>query len=88
MVLLAFPGQVVAKDGWYMGMDLGVAIVPSMDVTGRDNDLGTVGDRIVNPDDLGLSSSEREREWGEGDLWTNEVDGGAGGRGVGYGVSP
>ena len=78
MVLLAFPRQVVAKDGWYMGMDLGVAIAQSMDVTGRDNDLGTVCDRIINPDDLGLSAGECEREGGEGDRWTNEVDGGAG----------
>lgn len=32
MTLLMFPCQASAADGWYMGMDLGVAISPDMDV--------------------------------------------------------
>ena len=33
LVLSAFPGRAWAQDGWYMGMDLGVAVAPTMDVT-------------------------------------------------------
>ena len=32
MMLLIFPGRASAADGWYMGMDLGVAISPDVDV--------------------------------------------------------
>lgn len=32
MMLLVFPGRASAADGWYMGMDLGVAISPDVDV--------------------------------------------------------
>ena len=32
MMLLVFPCQASAADGWYMGMDLGVAISPDVDV--------------------------------------------------------
>ncbi len=32
MMLLVFPGRASAADGWYMGMDLGVAVSPDVDV--------------------------------------------------------
>ena len=33
MGLMFSPGPVFAKDGFYMGMDLGIAMAPGMDVT-------------------------------------------------------
>ena len=64
-------GPVLAKDGWYMGMDLGVAMAPGMDVTSSDDDVGTRCDPFVNPNaalDCDRSPSS----------WDNELDGGTG----------
>lgn len=55
---VVFSGQVLAKDGLYMGMDLGVAVAPDMDIkTGGLDDWSTDGngtrcDATINPDRL------------------------------------
>ena len=56
MVVLIVPsGQVLAKDGIYLGMDVGVAVAPDMDVdTGGLDDWSTTGsdtrcDATINP---------------------------------------
>ena len=72
MTLLMFPAQALAKDGWYMGMDLGFTMAPEMDVAGRDNDVATMCDRII---DMNASCT---RTGNEGDSWMNPVDGGTG----------
>ena len=76
MTFLMFPSQALAKDGWYMGMDLGFAMAPEMDVSGMDNDLNAVCDRFINPQELGVLDCARRGD--EGDPWTNMVDGGIG----------
>ena len=69
---LTFPVQALAKDGWYLGMDLGFTMAPEMDVAGRDNDVATTCDRII---DMNASCT---RTGNEGDRWMNPVDGGTG----------
>lgn len=46
-------GQVWAKDGLYIGMDLGIAVAPGMDVSSSDNDVGTTCDGFINNDGSG-----------------------------------
>lgn len=78
MTFLMFPAQALAKDGWYMGMDLGFAMAPDVDVAGMDNDLGAVCDKVINPRELGVLRDGCARRGGEGDRWTNAVDGSMG----------
>ncbi len=72
MTFVMFPVHAWAKDGWYMGMDLGFTMAPEMDVAGRDNDVKTTCDRII---DMNASCT---RTGSEGDSWMNPVDGGTG----------
>ena len=85
MTFLTFPAQALAKDGWYMGMDLGFTMAPEMDVAGRDNDVGTLCDKFINPDAFNPKASTSNpdpldctRDGSEGDTWMNPVDGGTG----------
>ena len=81
MTLLGFPCQVWAWDGWYLGMDLGVALSPSLDVNGRDNDLGSTCDLFYNPKGYGVDQKDHKcvhTDKSKGDSWTNDIDGGAG----------
>ncbi len=60
IALVVSSGPVLAQDGWYVGMDLGVAVSPGMDVKtgGVDDWVSSAGaahssircDRIINPD--------------------------------------
>ncbi len=80
--LVVFSGQAWAKDGWYMGMDLGVAIAPGLDVSARDNDYGTVCDKIINPDGYQVGNAPHQDACDpsseRGDKWTDDFDGGVG----------
>ena len=73
-------GPIWAKDGFYLGMDLGVAMAPGVDVTSSDDDTRTVCDGFINPNppaDCARTPSS----------WPNEFDGGAGvlaGASLGY----
>ncbi len=69
MALVVSSGQVWAKDGWYLGMDLGVAMAPGMDVTSSDDDVGTTCDGFINP----TANCPRSPS-----SWDNEFDGGTG----------
>ncbi len=76
MGVWVFSGQLLAEDGLYLGMDLGVAVAPGMVVTGASDDWGTKCDKIINPE---------EKEVGDDCLappplsdWWNEVDRGVG----------
>ena len=99
MALMVSSGSVWAKDGFYLGMDLGVAVAPEMDVqTGglddwADPDIGQSGtrcDKTINPDGLqtdveGLCPEDGvPRAWGP---FPASFDGGSGilaGLAVGY----
>ncbi len=76
MTFFIFPAQTWAKDGFYMGMDLGVAIAPGMDVDGMDNDVSSSRcDGHIN------RAPMQEIQQGDCDLgnaWKSEFDGGAG----------
>ena len=80
LVLVALPGQALAKDGLYVGMDLGVAVAPDMKVASSDNDVGTTCDKFINNDGAGAYLVEPKA----GDCnppasaWVNEFDGGTG----------
>ncbi len=94
MVCLLVPGQASAGDGWYMGMDLGVAIAPGLDMHGTDNDYPTKCDKFINPDGVqttqGAAPGSNPTDCSvtpEPSSWTNELDGGLGvlaGMAVGY----
>ena len=96
MGLVLSSGQVWAKDGFYLGMDLGVAVAPEMDVqTGGKDDWseelggGSRCDLTINPQGLQLpggvdSCEEHPNSWGPMD---ESFDGGSGilaGLAVGY----
>ena len=89
-------GPVMAKDGVYIGMDLGVAVAPDMDVqTGGFDDWttdtedpnypGVLCDRTIYPDDPGAKPCDGEPvKWGPAN---ESFDGGSGilaGLAVGY----
>ncbi len=71
MGLIISSGPVLAKDGFYMGMDLGVAVAPGMDMTSSDNDVPTTCDGFINPNPA--STCDRSPS-----SWPNEFDGGSG----------
>ena len=48
MGLVFSSGPVLAKDGFYIGGDLGIAVAPEMDMEGTDNDYGTICDKHIN----------------------------------------
>ena len=83
-------GPVLAKDGLYLGMDLGVAVAPDMDVqTGGLDDWSTTGadtkcDATINPDRVQASYCSNDPQvW----LGKESFDGGSGilaGLAVGY----
>ena len=97
MGLLLSSGPVLAKDGFYIGGDLGIAVAPEMDMKGNDNDYDTQCDIHVNPRRFqttdnpgGLESpkdcsdvpTERQTLW-----FHNGIDGGSGilaGASLGY----
>ena len=90
MGLVFSSGPVLAKDGLYMGMDLGVAVAPDMDVqTGGLDDWSTSGsgtrcDVTINPDRLQGEACTDPVIWGPA---TESFDGGSGilaGLAVGY----
>ncbi len=74
MTFLTFPAQVLAKDGWYMGMDLGFAKGQDMDMAGSDNDLSTQDDIFWN----GKKDAYQRTGNEERTTWMNPVDGGTG----------
>ena len=51
-------GIAVAQEGWYAGMELGLAFAPDTAITGGDNDWSTKCDRIINPDELETAPGE------------------------------
>jgi opacity protein-like surface antigen len=56
--MLAVASPAFAADGWYIGMDVGVAGGSDMSVTGKDNDHPSKCDRFINPDDSGVTAGE------------------------------
>ena len=80
-------GQVWAKDGFYMGMDLGVAVAPSMDMDGTDDDVGTTCDGYINRDESGNHILPAGNCDPSPSAWFHNFDGGTGvlaGASLGY----
>ena len=86
--LVLSSGPVFAKDGFYIGGELGLAVAPEMDLKGNDNDYDSPCDRHINPTGFqttenpgGLTSpkdcsdvpTERRTLW-----FHNGIDGGTG----------
>ncbi len=98
MAFLLIPGQALAKDGWYMAMDLGVAVASGPDTRASDTDYPTTCDQfILDPagtndgthSSLAVAKDATDGGTCEGsnEKWTNEFDGGTGvlaGLAVGY----
>ncbi len=51
--MLAVASPAFAADGWYIGLDMGVADGSEMSVTGKDNDHPSKCDLFINPDGVG-----------------------------------
>ena len=67
--------------GWIvLGMDLGIAVTPGMDVNSSDNDVGTTCDGFINNDGSGgyLVTSTESNCNPPPSAWSNEFDGGSG----------
>ena len=80
-------GPVMAKDGFYVGMDLGVAVAPGLDVNSSDNDVGTPCDGFINNDGSGGYLVIPEDCNPPPSAWSNAFDGGSGilaGASLGY----
>lgn len=76
---LVFPQRALAADGWYMGMDLGFAKAPGIEVAGTDNDVPTTCDGYFV---TGVSECNPSPT-----AWSNDLDGGTGilaGAALGY----
>ena len=80
MGLLLSSGPVWAKDGLYIGMDLGIAVAPGMDVNSSDNDVGTTCDGFINNNGSGgyLVTPTESNCNPPPSAWSNEFDGGTG----------
>ena len=80
--LLVSSGQIWAKNGLYMGMDLGFAVAPGMDVESWDNDVATQCDGFINNDGSGnyLVPPNRNCSQSTRDAfsWLQQFDGGNG----------
>ena len=80
--LLFSSGQIWAKNGFYMGMDLGIAVAPGMDVESWDNDVATQCDGFINNDGAGnfLVPPRKDCNQSTRDAfsWIQQFDGGTG----------
>ena len=80
--LLFSSGQIWAKNGFYMGMDLGIAVAPGMDVESWDNDVATQCDGFINNDGAGnfLVPPRKDCTQSTRDAfsWIQQFDGGTG----------
>ena len=86
---LVFPHNgVEAADGWYMGMDLGFAKAPGIEVAGTDNDVATTCDEFFIRSVPGVSENINKKDCNPPPTsFSNEVDGGTGilaGASLGY----
>ena len=87
MALVVSARPVLAKDGFYLGMDLGVAVAPDLDVNSSDNDVGTKCDGFINNDGSGGYLVPPEDCNPPPSAWSNAFDGGSGilaGAALGY----
>lgn len=88
MTFVMFPVHAWAKDGWYMGMDLGFAMAPGIEVKGGDDDVGTTCDEFFIRSGPGVSEKINRKDCNPAPTsFSNEVDGGTGilaGASLGY----
>ena len=51
-------GSAIAQDGWYVGMELGLAQTPDTTIRGSDNDWSTPCDLLINPEGLETTADQ------------------------------
>ena len=82
LALVVSSGPVWAKDGFYMGMDLGIAVAPGMDMESWDNDVPTQCDGFINNDGSGNDLVPPRRDCTQSSRddfsWIQQFDGGTG----------
>ena len=66
----------LASDGAYLGMDLGLAIAPSLHINASSNDWGTKCDAFLNPDQIEVTNECDVQP--PQSTRTNDIDGGVG----------
>ena len=72
-------GPVWATDGWYLGLELGLAVAPGLAVHGRDNDQGARCDQADTPTLRSTCVTTRaEADQYSGDQWASDLKGGTG----------
>ena len=89
MGLVFSSGPVLAKDGFYLGMDLGIAVSPGINTDNSDNDVGTTCDGFINNNGSGghLVTPKAGECNPPPSAWSNGFDGGTGilaGASLGY----
>ena len=91
MALVFSSGPVFAKDGFYIGGDLGIAVAPGLDVEAWDNDVATQCDGFINNDGSGNYLVPPMRNCAQSSRdqfsWIQQFDGGTGilaGASLGY----
>ena len=80
--LVVASGPVLARDGFYIGGDLGIAVAPEMNIESWDTDVGTPCDRFINDDGTGNYAvppgSDCTQYGRDSFAWFQDVDGGTG----------
>ena len=93
MGLVFSSGPVLAKDGFYIGGDLGIAVAPGLEIEAWDNDVSTRCDGFINNDGSGNhvvppSAGDCNQSANKDDgFWTQQFNGGTGilaGASLGY----
>ncbi len=91
MGLVFSSGQVWAKDGFYIGGELGIAVAPGMDIEAWDTDVATQCDKFINNNGSGnylVKPSKNCAQSSRDDFaWLQQFDGGTGilaGAAIGY----
>ncbi len=91
MGLVLSSGPVLAKDGFYIGGELGIAVAPGMDIEAWDTDVATQCDKFINNDGSGDYLVTPVKTCGQSNrddfAWLQQFDGGSGilaGAAIGY----
>ena len=91
MGLVFSSGPVWAKDGFYIGGELGIAVAPGLDVEAWDTDVATQCDKFINDDGSGDYLVTPVSTCGQSNrddfAWLQQFDGGSGilaGAAIGY----
>ena len=74
--VIGISGHALADDGPYLGMDLGLAIAPSLHIAGSSNDWATKCDIFLNPNRTEVANACDVQP--PPSAWRDDIDGGVG----------